>query len=233
METIPESVWEQILNKVLENTVGFVIVCVIIIIVSLLPFWKWLYSIYKDRKDEKNKQKEKERKDAEEMQNNIKQIAKHLPELDQQVLSLSNEISSLRDLKDEWNLVTKSLHTTVTEIKDDIRELSEKSKSGDIKLSERLKETQELVNDMRTSTKKVESDMGILFEGENNEFRIYLTQLHEKHVTQNEPMTRETRQQLRIKFESYEKRGGNGWAKELYLDLMAIPIESFNLPDEI
>lgn len=233
METIPESVVEQILIRVIEKPAGFITVCIILLIITLLPLWKWLYSICKEKKKEYDKKKAKERKDAEELKDNIKKIAKHLPELDQQVLSLSTEVTSLRNLKDEWTNTTKSLHNTVVEMQNDLRGLSEQSENGDSELYERLKETQEIVSDMRETTKKIETDMGVLFEGENNEFRIYLTQLHERHVTKNEPMTREIRQSLRIKFESYEKRGGNGWAKELYLDLMSLPFESYSLPDEI
>lgn len=232
METIPESALDKILEKAMESSVGFVIVCIIVVIIALLPFWKWLYGVYKDWKDKRDKQREKERKEAKELQDNIKQIAKHLPELDQQVLSLSNEVSSFRDLKDEWIDTTRSLHTTVVEMKADISALANKSQHGDDELAERIKDTQEIVSEMRQTTKKIETDIGVLFEGENNEFRIYLTQLHERHITKGEPMTREIRQRLRIKFESYEKRGGNGWAKELYLDLMSLPVESYVLPND-
>lgn len=235
IETITENSWDIVFEKMSESPLGITVLCILAVVVTLLPLWKWLYSIYKDKKEELDKKKEQKRKDEEEMKQSIKTIAKHLPELDQQVLSLSNEVASFKSLKEEWMDTSKTLQTTVHEIQDNLKDLSEKSKSDDKRISDKLEETQSLVSDLSKSTKKIETDMGVLFEGENNEFRIYLTQLHARYVHGNEHMTREVRQSLRIKFDSYDKRGGNGWAKELYLELMALPVttESMDLLDDI
>ena len=233
MEAVTENSWKLIVEALSQSTFGVVVLGIVAVVVTTSPFWKWLYSIYKEKKEKYNEKKEQERKDAETMKQNISDIAKHLPVLDQQVLSLSTEVASFKNYKDEWVKTSKSIQSSIDKIQNDLNDLSTKSDEEDRKVSETLKETVESFNELKDTTKKIESDIGILFEGDNNEFRIFLTQLHAKHIDGGEPMTREIRQQLRIKFDSYEKRGGNGWAKELYLELMALPIESYKLPHDI
>jgi len=233
LELVPEEVRSKVFTALADSPVGIMILSVVAIVVTLLPFWKWLYSLYVQKKAEISKIKQQNKKDSEDMRNSIKAIAKHLPVLDKQVITLAKEMASFKSIKDEWVDNSRELQSSITEIKKDLRELADKTNNENKTIKGSIDETKEVVGEMRESTKKIESDLNVLFEGENNEFRIYLTQLHAKHVVGNEPLTRDARQRLRIKFESYEKRGGNGWAKELYLEIMALPIETFDLPDEL
>ena len=175
-----------------------VILAIIAIVVTTLPFWKWIYGIYKEKKEAYNRRKEEAKKEQAEMKANIKYISEQLvqlPELDKQVRLLTDEVSSIKSMNSEIS-----------------------------KLQDSMDRTNEQINEIKTTVDKVNSDIGIIFDNDNDEFRIYLTQLQFKHIENNEPMTREIRQELRIKFDNYDKRGGNGWAKDLYLELMSIPV---------
>lgn len=81
--------------------------------------------------------------------------------------------------------------------------------------------------EVKQSIDKVNNDMGILFDNDNDEFRIYLTQLQYDHIKCGKPMTREIRQTLRVRFDNYSKRGGNGWAQDVVTELLSIPVEPF------
>lgn len=221
MEGMTESSWDLVIAELSKTKAGTIILCVIIIVLSLLPFWKWIYSVYKEKKAEIAKKKEDEKKADEELRSNIKKISDHLPELDKQVLNLSTEFSSL---KQDWVKTSNDLNQKIDTLQFDIQESTKKNEESDKEMSEKLNATQSMINSMQTTTDKIVSDIGVLFDGENNEFRIYITQLHAKHVENGEPMTRSIRQELRIKFESYDNRGGNGWAKQLYEELMSLPI---------
>lgn len=221
MEEMTESSWDLVITELSKTKAGTIILCAVVITVTLLPFWKWLYSVYKEKKAEIMKKKEEKKKADEELRLNIKNISEHLPELDRQVLNLSAEFSSL---KQDLTKTSNDLNQKIDTLKSDIQESTKKNEVSDRQMSEKLNATQLMINSMQATTDKIVSDIGVLFDGENNEFRIYITQLHARHVENNEPMTRAIRQELRIKFESYDNRGGNGWAKQLYEELMSLPI---------
>ncbi|MDE6492440.1 MAG: hypothetical protein K2L37_04755, partial [Lactobacillus sp.] len=107
------------------------------------------------------------------------------------------------------------------------------SNSHDVELEKSISHIQSEVNDISLkvcdvakTTRDVEDNLEILFEGENNEFRVYITQIHKKYVGTSEPLPRDLKQQLRIRYGMYKKRGGNGWAEDMYNEIMNSDIDN-------
>ena len=225
MDAILERAAEVVVQKLSESDAGIFLLIILCIIILLFPFWKVVFKALKAKYDKHSEYLAQERKDRLEMKQSLEKIVDHLPEIDTQVSILSSELQEFKSLKRDFIDAYKEVKETVEDIRCDIREISEKSDEAD-------KRIVDSIGELNAATNKIESDIGIIFEGDNNEFRLYLTQLHADHIKNNKPMTSEIRQKLRVRFDNYSSRGGNGWAKDLYLELMSLPVESFSFRDD-
>ncbi len=225
MDAILERAAEVVVQKLSESDAGIFLLIIICIIVLLFPVWKILFGEIKNKYDSYKQTIDQDRKDRIEMKQSLEKIVDHLPELDNQVGILSTELQEFKSLKRDFIDAYKEVKETVEDIRCDLKTISEKSDEAD-------KRIVDSIGELSTATTKIESDIGIIFEGDNNEFRLYLTQLHADHIKNNKPMTSEIRQKLRVRFDNYSSRGGNGWAKDLYLELMSLPVESFSFKDD-
>lgn len=231
------------IDKMSESPVGVALICVVALILILLPVFKSLYTVYKDKKAEKaelekqrKEEEEKQKRETLEFRKRIEDTIQHIPQLDIQIASLKEEVKSIKELKDEWTDSTKTIQQSINDLSKDIKEISRNSIDGDRSIRQELKETREMVQVLSTSTKRIEDNVNIIIEGDVNEFRTYIMQLHTKHVHDKIPITREIKQELRVKYETYSKEGGNSWASDLYKDIMVIPISSdyaHELPESI
>lgn len=225
MDAILERAAEVVVQKLSESDAGIFLLIIICITILLFPVWKVLFKAIKKKYDSYMQIVTQDRQDRIEMKQSLEKIVDHLPELDTQVSILSTELQEFKSLKRDFIDAYKEVKETVEDIRCDLRTISEKSDEAD-------KRIVDSIGELSTATTKIESDIGIIFEGDNNEFRLYLTQLHADHIKNNKPMTSEIRQKLRVRFDNYSSRGGNGWAKDLYLELMSLPVESFSFRDD-
>lgn len=232
MTDVSESIVLQIVDTISKTRVGVYVLCLSLLIVVIFPIIKWTYPIIQEKKEKKKKQEEENKRSKEEekeFRKNMNRVIEHLPELDTQVSVLASEVNSLNSLKTDLAETTETFKKSIETLSQDIQKISSASDTGDEKITNELKETREMVKELASTTMTIKSNVDVMLESDVNEFRLYLTQLHDKYINNNETMPRGVKQELRIKFNSYRKKGGNGWAEEMYNELMNIPNEPLNI----
>jgi len=203
------------------SNLGSFIATLIAIMVVMFPLVKWFHKEYLKNKSKKEKKENQEREkelDDIKFKTEIRGIIDDIPKLDDKIQSLCNEINSLNETND-------FVKNKISEIEDNISHIKEESASEDSTISNNLVQTQELIKSLSETTQKMEEKMDIVMEEGKNEFKMYLMELNTTYVHDKKPISRETKQHLRIKYEMYKKKGGNGWAEDLYNEIMQIPVE--------
>lgn len=243
MESVQNDLFQTVINFLSESFFGKVLLTLVVLAIVSTPTIKLIIKEYKEsktKKEEKEKaEKEKEEKRrneevekqkleyarTEQFRSGVESSLKSITKLTEELGIIETELEEIRHMKEE---ITDELHRAMTEMNERMDNDKARSDTHDSilrnnlnNIAEHVESITDEIHRVSESTGVVENNIGILFEGENNEFRVYITQIHERYVGAGYPVPRDIKQELRIRYDMYKKRGGNGWAEEMFNEIMS------------
>lgn len=235
-----------VINFLKESHGGLILLTIIFCIIVLHPIIKSAYDVVKEQKKEKKEKAEAEKKAAEEkikeeieektrdkeFKENINNLVSHMSQTDFQISALSEQLIALNSVTAELKESVEDIGKNMEEFNSSLDDIATSSKEENRKMNENITGLQESLDSLKTTTDGIKSDMDTIFENDNDEFRVFLNELNIKHIHNKEPITREIKQKLRVRFTAYKSRGGNGWAEDIYKDLMSLPVDSKEKDDK-
>lgn len=222
-----ESLFEFLIDFLSKSTLGIIILCIIGVGVISFPVIKFMVPLIKDHKkekEEKRKEEEKEKQESKEFRDKISTIITHIPSLDASITSLTKDIEQLKSVSESYTLQASSLQTSIDTLANKVKNVSEESNEGDLRVATAVEQTQDMVRELSESVKSIRDNVDILIEGDTNEFRLYIMKRYTTFIHDQKPITRDDKQELRLKYEKYRKEGGNSWAEDMYNEILSLPI---------
>lgn len=246
MDGVEESVFKIVVEFLEGSLLGKVLLTVVCLLILAAPFLRFCYKEYKQAKVDREARDEAAKKEKEEaikrraraeeetrnfremVSGNLQKMELTNNDINGKINTLSSEVKAMAAVKDQLTASTNRLNETVVKLESEISETKEVSDKQDIEIRDQInqitktltKVSEDIVS-VGESAKKVDEDIKIIFEGENNDFRTFITSINDNYVLKGVPIPRDVKQQLRVKYSMYKKRNGNGWAEELYKDIMA------------
>lgn len=235
-----------VINFLKESHTGLILLTIIFCIIVLHPVVKSAYDVIKEQKKERKEKAESEKKAAEEkikeeleekardkeFKENINNLVSHMSQTDFQINALSEQLIALNSVTSELKDSVEDIGKNMEELNTSLNDIAVTSKEEDQKMHENITCLQESLDSLKTTTDGIKNDIDTIFENDNDEFRVFLNELNIRYIHNKEPITREIKQKLRVRFTAYKSRGGNGWAEDIYKDLMSLPVDSKELDDK-